>query len=121
MSPAVDWSADCSSEVSDVHPRRAKRRTCVGCRSTDERARLVRVRVSVGTTELVVDEHGRLPGRGAWLHPTAQCVDLAIQRRGFVRALRLTTSPDVRSVQEWVSTHDASSTGDAKEKNRKRV
>ena len=45
------------------------------------------------------DAHGRLvvrtdpaataPGRGAHLHPTRACYDLAVRRRAFARALRV--------------------------------
>ena len=29
-----------------------------------------------------------LPGRGAWLHPDAACLDAAVKRHAFARALR---------------------------------
>lgn len=29
-----------------------------------------------------------LPGRGAWLHPDPACLDAAVKRRAFPRALR---------------------------------
>jgi uncharacterized protein len=35
------------------------------------------------------DERRRLPGRGAWLHPSPDCLDLAVRRRAFARALRV--------------------------------
>lgn len=37
---------------------------------------------------LVVDERRRMPGRGAWLHPEQRCLELAVRRRAFGRALR---------------------------------
>jgi predicted RNA-binding protein YlxR (DUF448 family) len=37
---------------------------------------------------VAVDAAARLPGRGAWLHRSSACVDTAIQRRAFGRALR---------------------------------
>ncbi|MEZ5189928.1 MAG: YlxR family protein [Schumannella sp.] len=33
---------------------------------------------------------GTTPGRGAWLHPDPGCVEQAIRRRAFGRALRAT-------------------------------
>jgi len=47
------------------------------------------LRVVVIDGALVPDGRGRQPGRGAWLHPTSQCFDLAIRRRAFPRALRV--------------------------------
>ncbi|WP_370892535.1 YlxR family protein [Janibacter sp. GXQ6167] len=66
-------------------------RTCVGCRVTDSRS--VLLRVVAGTDEgggpaVIPDPRCRLFGRGAWLHPRIDCLDLAVRRRAFPRALR---------------------------------
>jgi predicted RNA-binding protein YlxR (DUF448 family) len=37
---------------------------------------------------VVVDAAARLPGRGAWLHRSSACVDTALKRKAFGRALR---------------------------------
>ena len=34
-----------------------------------------------------VDRQGRKPGRGAYLHPSSDCVELARKRRALERAL----------------------------------
>jgi uncharacterized protein len=39
--------------------------------------------------ELVIDVGRRMPGRGAWLHPDPQCLELALRRKAFPRALRV--------------------------------
>jgi predicted RNA-binding protein YlxR (DUF448 family) len=39
--------------------------------------------------EVVVDASATLPGRGAWVHPTRECIDSAIRRKAFGRALRV--------------------------------
>jgi predicted RNA-binding protein YlxR (DUF448 family) len=61
-------------------------RTCLGCRQRDIRSSLVRVVARDG--EAVVDQSAALPGRGAWVHPTGECVTTAIKRKAFGRALR---------------------------------
>jgi predicted RNA-binding protein YlxR (DUF448 family) len=38
--------------------------------------------------ECVPDHRGTLPGRGAYIHPALVCLDLAVRRRAFPRALR---------------------------------
>ncbi|MCV7364201.1 YlxR family protein [Mycolicibacterium neworleansense] len=80
-------------------------RTCVGCRKRELAAELLRV-VAVtdgnGTSSVTVDPEASLPGRGAWLHPDQQCAQMAVRRRAFVRALRLTGSPDTSAVIEYV-------------------
>ncbi|WP_232068125.1 YlxR family protein [Mycolicibacterium tokaiense] len=52
---------------------------------------------------VIVDTAGNLPGRGAWLHPDLQCVEAAIRRRAFVRALRISGPLDTSAVAEHVS------------------
>jgi uncharacterized protein len=77
-------------------------RTCVGCRQRSVRSELARIvahsdeRGSV----LVLDTEGRLPGRGAHLHPQVECLDKALRTRGFARALRLTGPVDTRPVED---------------------
>ena len=48
------------------------------------------------------DPAGRLPGRGAWVHPTAACLAQAERRRAFGRALRLTAGTDLERVRAYV-------------------
>ncbi|MFC5929028.1 YlxR family protein [Cryobacterium melibiosiphilum] len=72
-------------------------RTCIGCRSRAARSSLLRV--VAGKSELVVDDTMTLPGRGAWLHPTASCFQEALKRRAFGRALRVTSLLDARQLE----------------------
>jgi predicted RNA-binding protein YlxR (DUF448 family) len=79
-------------------------RTCIGCRKRAEAAELLRVVVEPGTSPLraVPDPRRRALGRGAWLHPVPECVDLAERRRAFARALRSTEAIDPSPVREYV-------------------
>jgi uncharacterized protein len=63
-------------------------RTCVGCRTRAVKSDLLRV-VAVGG-EIVADPLARSPGRGAYLHPSQECLERARRRRAFPRALRVT-------------------------------
>jgi predicted RNA-binding protein YlxR (DUF448 family) len=66
-------------------------RTCIGCRQRADKTTLVRV-VAVqesATTVVTPDPRGTLPGRGAHLHPTTRCLELATRRKAFGRALRV--------------------------------
>src|ERR1700754_1850646 len=78
-------------------------RTGVGCRKRELAVELLRV-VAVdggnGECAVTVDSARKLPGRGAWLHPDPQCLDAAIRRQAFRRALRITGSPDTTAVGE---------------------
>ncbi len=42
-----------------------------------------------GRPAVVPDPAGTAPGRGAHLHPTSECLQLAVRRRAFPRALRV--------------------------------
>lgn len=83
-------------------------RTCIGCGVRDERSALVRVVAdrragNPGDPVTVVpDVRAVLPGRGAWLHPCAECLQKAIRRRAFTRSLRLTEAVGLDAVQEFV-------------------
>ena len=65
-------------------------RTCVGCRERATKFELLRVVASDrgAGLEVVPDPARRAPGRGAHLHPTPECLTLALRRRAFPRALK---------------------------------
>ncbi|MFD0541523.1 YlxR family protein [Actinomadura luteofluorescens] len=49
---------------------------------------------------IVPDPRGRLPGRGAHLHPDPECLALAERRRAFPRAFRLPGPLDAGPLRE---------------------
>ena len=57
-------------------------RTCVACRKEADQASFVRV-VRTAEGRVQVDERGKAPGRGAYLHPSATC-----WQRGVAGALQ---------------------------------
>ncbi|MEZ0581083.1 YlxR family protein [Nocardioides sp. MH1] len=76
----------------DGSPREEPVRTCIGCRERAARSELLRVIAGSGTDGLPAatpDPDGTAPGRGAHLHPTPGCYDLAVRRKAFSRALRV--------------------------------
>ncbi|MDL9936301.1 YlxR family protein [Gordonia sp. ABSL1-1] len=75
----------------DQSVRRLVTRTCIGCRRRAEASDLVRLvaQQRADGPEIVVDRARNLPGRGAWLHPAAECVTAAVRRRAFASALRV--------------------------------
>ncbi|WP_212845786.1 YlxR family protein [Catellatospora sp. IY07-71] len=68
-------------------------RTCVGCRqraSATELLRVVAVASGADQFSLRPDPRRRSTGRGAHVHPTPACLESALRRRAFGRALRIT-------------------------------
>ncbi|MFL6136182.1 MAG: DUF448 domain-containing protein [Frankiaceae bacterium] len=73
----------------------------MGCRERAPKSILLRV-VVVGDA-VVPDHRGRLPGRGAYLHPVAACLESAVRRRALARALRVAGPLDAGPLHEHVA------------------
>jgi predicted RNA-binding protein YlxR (DUF448 family) len=72
----------------------------VGCRERAAKKDLLRTVAIEG--ECVPDDRGTLPGRGAYLHPALVCLDLAVRRRAFPRALRAQGTLDTKALRLYV-------------------
>jgi uncharacterized protein len=81
--------------VKGRRPKPVPQRTCIGCRSVQGKRELVRV-VRTPEGETVVDPTGRRNGRGAYVHKSRECWDLALKRGALERALKVAIGPDVR-------------------------
>lgn len=80
--------------------RACPERTCVGCRERAAKKDLLRIVAVEG--ECVPDHRGTLPGRGAYVHPALVCLDLAVRRRAFSRALRAPGALDTVALRRYV-------------------
>lgn len=56
-----------------------------------------------GQPVVVPDPGATAPGRGAHLHPTAECYQLAVRRKAFGRALRVPAGLPSAPVEEYVA------------------
>ncbi|MGW0365357.1 YlxR family protein [Streptomyces sp. NPDC002990] len=81
--------------------RACPERTCVGCRERAAKNDLLRI-VAIGD-ECVPDQRGTLPGRGAYVHPAVVCLDQAVRRRAFPRALRAGGALDTTELRKAVA------------------
>ncbi|QWZ09125.1 YlxR family protein [Nocardioides panacis] len=82
-------------------------RTCVGCRQRAAKHDLLRVVAGERGQglEVVPDPSGRAPGRGAHLHPTPECLELALRRRAFPRALKVQGRLATTAVEDHLHQH----------------
>ena len=82
-------------------------RTCVGCRVRATKSELLRVTAGLvdGRPAVVPDPTGTAPGRGAHLHPTTECYDLAVRRKAFGRALRCEGSIGAAAVRDYLDSN----------------
>lgn len=67
--------------------KRQPERTCVGCRSKTEKRALIRV-VRSPDGSIAFDRTGRAAGRGAYIHPSRECLRLALHRGAIARSLQ---------------------------------
>ncbi|MFJ9734682.1 YlxR family protein [Streptomyces sp. NPDC101171] len=80
--------------------RACPERTCVGCRQRAAKDALLRI--VADHEQCVPDPRGTLPGRGAYVHPDPVCIDQAVRRRAFPRALRVPGPLDVKALRHYV-------------------
>ncbi|MCD2261697.1 YlxR family protein [Dietzia aurantiaca] len=64
-------------------------RTCVGCRGRDSDSRLLRIVHDPRSAALSPDPRRRASGRGAWVHRDERCIRTALDRKAFIRSLRV--------------------------------
>jgi uncharacterized protein len=79
-------------------------RTCVGCKERAAKSSLLRL--VVAGNDIVPDPQARQPGRGAYLHPSLACFELARRRRAFSRALRITSPLGIAPLVSYLSRTD---------------
>jgi len=72
--------------------KRVPERTCVGCRRTRPKAQLIRL-VCGPSGQLLLDVHGKLPARGAYLCPQRLCAEQAIKSARLREAFRQEVTP----------------------------
>jgi predicted RNA-binding protein YlxR (DUF448 family) len=66
----------------------------VACRQEANKRTLVRL-VRDASGRVAVDATGRAPGRGAYLHREAACLEIARKKRALDRALKASVGPEL--------------------------
>ena len=77
-------------------------RSCIGCRKTGSPSNLMRMVLLDG--KVIFDQKQIAPGRGAWVH--RKCLELAIDRKAFKWAFKLTEMPEVEEVPNEMDAKD---------------
>ena len=72
------------------------KRMCVACREMKEKNELFKV---VYKESAVIDESGKLPGRGAYVCKNMKCITLAEKKGGFQRAFKVNCSDIYESLR----------------------
>lgn len=80
-------------------PKKIPLRQCVGCREMKPKKELIRVvRSAEGAVSL--DFRGKLPGRGAYVCPRADCLARARKARALERAFETALPPEIYELLE---------------------
>ena len=92
-----------ASELASTHT--APTRTCIATRAKAPDHQLLRVTLELkdGQCVAVPDPRRRAPGRGAWLTPSVEALETALQRRAFQRAFKVSTPVDAGPVRKYLS------------------
>lgn len=80
-------------------------RTCVGCGEIYDKKSLIRI---VRNTEglIMVDETGRMNGRGAYICPSEECLGKAFTKHGLERAFKTPVPKEaLNSISEYINEH----------------
>ncbi|ABK53288.1 protein of unknown function DUF448 [Acidothermus cellulolyticus 11B] len=92
--------------VEAVHSGCVPIRTCIGCRQRAAKTDLLRLVVRADddgrSARVVPDPRGRMPGRGAYLHPDPACLEQALRRRSLPRALRVSGPVETSGVRRYL-------------------
>lgn len=87
-------------------PRRRQhipRRACVACQTVRAKRDMVRI-VRTPEGAVVVDETGKLNGRGAYLCRQRDCWDVALAKHRVERALKVSLNAKTRArLREWAA------------------
>lgn len=94
------------SKSAAKHHRPIRIRTCIAHKTRHHDSHLLRVVVAQSesaTVILVPDPNRNLSGRGCWITPTLEAVELAEKRNAFRRALRVSTQVDTGPVRKYLA------------------
>jgi len=75
-------------------PRKLPQRTCLGCKTVKSKREMIRIiRTPSGTVE--VDPTGKKSGRGAYVCPNLECVELLRKSKRLERVLEVAPPPSI--------------------------
>ncbi len=74
--------------------KKVPQRQCVGCGEMKNKKEMIRV-LKTNEDEIVIDATGKRNGRGAYICPSLECLELAIKNKGVERSLKVAIPKDV--------------------------
>jgi len=77
-----------------VRVKKIPQRMCVGCKEMKNKKALIRV-VKTPDDFILIDTTGKKAGRGAYVCPTEQCLQLAMKSKGLEKSLKTRIAPEL--------------------------
>ncbi|WP_418921183.1 RNase P modulator RnpM [Anaerotignum faecicola] len=74
--------------------RKVPLRKCTGCQEMKNKKELIRI-VRNDAGEFALDRTGKLPGRGAYICPNAECLAKAQKSKGLERSFKVSVPKNV--------------------------
>lgn len=74
--------------------KKLPQRTCTGCMAKKDKNELIRI-VKNKQGEIAVDKTGKLPGRGAYLCDSVECLEKAIKSKRLERSFETKIENDI--------------------------
>ena len=77
-------------------------RTCIGCRQVRDKRELIRV-VRTPEGNFCLDRSGKMNGRGAYLCPKKECIELALKKGSLAKSFRTAVPAAIKEIltEEW--------------------
>ena len=92
------------SSTGDNGKRVIRIRTCIASRQQQPDTQLLRLVAQRGTPPVIVPDPQRdMPGRGCWITPTLDALELAEKRNAIGRALRVSAPVDTGPVRKYLA------------------
>jgi hypothetical protein len=80
-------------------------RTCVGCGKITDKGSFIRI-VRNNEGRITVDETGSMNGRGAYICPSADCLEKALKRHGLERSFKMPVPKEtIECISEFLREH----------------
>lgn len=74
--------------------KKIPQRSCIVCRTKKDKNELIRI-VRNQTNEIIIDESGKKPGKGAYICDSIECLEKGIKSNALKRALEVDVPEEI--------------------------
>ena len=74
--------------------KKIPQRSCIVCRTKKDKNELIRI-VRNQTNEIIIDESGKKPGKGAYICDSIECLEKGIKGNALKRALEVDVPEEI--------------------------